>query len=231
MEVITWNLFHGRARPAQDRDLMDAFTARIAGWSWDALLLQECPPWWAAAIGRACGADARVSLTSRNALLGLRRALAVRRPELMRSGGGSANAILVRGGGSIAEHRIATLRRWPERRTVHAVRLAADGTWVGNLHAQVHSDARAHADAAAASAALRGWAGPAPAVLGGDFNVPDPRCPGFTVAGGDGVDHVAARGLQAAGPVEVLERGPLSDHAPVRVRLSVARAAGRSPAP
>ncbi len=220
MELITWNLFHGRAIPPDDRDLLGDFTALIAAWSWDVLLLQECPPWWPAAIGRACGADARVSLTSRNMLLPLRRAAAVRRPELMKSGGGSANAILVRGGGSLAEHQAATLRRWPERRTVQAVRLASSGVWVGNLHAQVHSDARAFADAARASAFVLRCAADAPVVLGGDFNVRTPRCPGLALVGGRKVDHVLARGLHAVGGTEVLPRGGLSDHAPLRVTLA-----------
>ena len=34
-----------------------------------------------------------------------------------------------------------------------------------------------------------------------------------------GVDHVLARGLEPVGEARVLERGPLSDHAPVLVEL------------
>jgi endonuclease/exonuclease/phosphatase family metal-dependent hydrolase len=39
------------------------------------------------------------------------------------------------------------------------------------------------------------------------------------LAGGHGVDHVAARGWVAAGPPEVPVRHGLSDHAPVLVDL------------
>lgn len=219
MRVLTWNLFHGRSIPPSDRDQFDAFAGRLAGWEWDVALLQECPPWWPADLGRACGASARMALTSRNQLFGLRRTLGRRWPERMKSSGG-CNAILVRGG-TIAEHRSMTLRRLPEQRVVHAVRLEPAGIWVGNLHAQVHSEERAHADAAHAAAAVLGWAGDAPAVLGGDWNVREPVAPGFVRVGGRKVDHVLARGLVATGVTEALERGTLSDHRPLRVPLAV----------
>src|SRR5918997_6420697 len=122
MRVLTWNLFHGRAVPPAGRDLQAQFAAALAGWDWDVALLQEVPPWWPPALARACDADARTALTSRNALLALRRALARRHPDLMRSSGGSANAILVRGA-RITEHRRLTLRYRPERRVCHAVAL------------------------------------------------------------------------------------------------------------
>src|SRR3954471_24758357 len=170
MRVLTWNLFHGRARPPAGRSLEREFAAALASWEWDVALLQEVPPWWPARLA----AEHHVALTLRNALLPLRRALAERRPDLMRSGGGSANAILVRGEriGARARRR---LRLWPERRVVHAVRLAGSRVWGPTLHAQVHSEARAQADGARAAAAVTAWAGPdAPIVLGGDFNVRAP---------------------------------------------------------
>jgi endonuclease/exonuclease/phosphatase family metal-dependent hydrolase len=121
-------------------------------------------------------------------------------------------------GPAIIEHRVETLRWWPERRIVHAVR--ADGLpWLGNVHAQVHSEARAQADLATAAGALARWASSGAAVLGGDFNTRTPVVPGFELAGGAGVDWVAARDLRAAGPPEVLDRAALSDHAPVAVTL------------
>src|SRR3954447_2794678 len=212
MRVLTWNLFHGRAVPPAGRSLQREFAAALAGWEWDVALLQEVPPWWPAALA----AEHDVALTSRNALLPLRRALAVRRPDLMRSGGGSANAILVRGGARIAARARRRLRLWPERRVVHAVRLEPCGVWVANLHAQVHSEQRAQADLAGAARAVTGWAGGAPIVLGGDLHVRRPAVPaGFAAALGPGVDHVLARGLTPAGPARALERGALSDHAPV----------------
>ena len=221
LRVLTWNLFHGRAVPPAGRDLKAEFAAALARWEWDVALLQEVPPWWPPALARACDADERCVLTSRNALLPLRRLVAERLPDVIKSNGGGANALLVRGAaGAIAEHRYVVLRRRPERRVCHAVRLA-DGTWVANLHAQVHSQERAQADIGRAAAAVLGWAGHSAAVvLGGDFNVRVPVAAGFEPLGGHGVDHVLGRNLRAAAPAAVPDRGKLSDHAPVTVYVA-----------
>jgi endonuclease/exonuclease/phosphatase family metal-dependent hydrolase len=215
MRVLTWNLFHGRAVPGAGRELVDEYAAALAGWDWDVALLQEVPPWWPPALARACDADARTALTSRNALLALRRALARRHPDLMRSSGGSANAILVRGA-RITEHRRLTLRYRPERRVCHAVALE-HGPWCANLHAQVHCEARAQADIARAAAVTLGWAHGGPVLLGGDLNVRRPIAPGFALLGGHGVDHLLGHRMCAAGAVQLPERGRLSDHAAVIV--------------
>jgi endonuclease/exonuclease/phosphatase family metal-dependent hydrolase len=224
VRVLTWNLFHGRAVPPAGHDLLGEFAAALAGWAWDVALLQEVPPWWPSALARACDAEARSALTSRNALPALRRAVAVRAPDLIKSNGGGANAILVRR--PIAAERRLLLRRWPERRVCHAVQLA-DGTWWANLHAQVHSPARAGADIDRAAAATLAWSAGAPAVLGGDCNVREPVAAGLDPLGGDGVDHVLGRGWAVAGPVQLPDRGGLSDHAAVIVTLTaLGRAAG-----
>jgi len=217
VRVLTWNLFHGRALPNAGRDLLPEFQAALAGWDWDVALLQEVPPWWPTPLAQASGASARMVRTSRNLLPWLRRAIAIRFPDIIKSNGGGANAILVRGE-PIAEHRKLTLRRWPERRTMHAVRVGE--RWIGNLHAQVHSESRSQADLRKASAALLAWAGPsAPVVLGGDTNTRRPNAPGLAVAGGHDVDFIVARGLARKGKVVVLERDGLSDHRPVLVEL------------
>ena len=217
MQVLTWNLFHGRADPPAGRDLLEEFTAALAGWSWDAALLQEVPPWWPRPLAEACGASMRMALTSRNELLPLRRAVAERWPDLIKSGGGGANAILVRGA-PIADHRQVLLTRWPERRRMHAVRTAG-GLWVANLHASRQPRPRPVADIARAAAAFARWSAGAPAaVLGGDLNIRDPAVPGMEHAAGHTVDHVFARGLRANGR-EVLDPRPLSDHRPLRATL------------
>ncbi|HEX6390669.1 MAG TPA: endonuclease/exonuclease/phosphatase family protein [Solirubrobacteraceae bacterium] len=217
MRVLTWNLFHGRALPNAGRDLLAEFQDALAAWEWDVALLQEVPPWWPPKLGRATGASARMALTSRNLFPCLRRPIAERFPDLIKSNGGGANAILVRGQ-AIAEHRKLTLRHLPERRVMHAVRV--HDCWVGNLHAQVHSESRAQADLRKAATALLTWAGPTlPAVLGGDTNTRRPNAPGLANAGGHDVDFVLARGLARRGKVEVLDRGALSDHKPVVVDL------------
>ncbi len=63
-------------------------------------------------------------------------------------------------------------------------------------------------------------------MLGGDLNVPDPAPPGLTHLGGRGVDHGFGVGLVAAGPALVLDRGRLSDHAPILVEAEPAAGRG-----
>jgi endonuclease/exonuclease/phosphatase family metal-dependent hydrolase len=218
MRVLTWNLFHGRSVPPAGRELFDEFAAALAGWDWDVALLQEVPPWWPATLARRLRADQRLVLTSRNALLPVRRAIAIRRPDLIKSNGGGANAILVRGD-AVAEHRTRRLCIWPERRWVHGARLRDAGVWVANLHG-----GGPLRDAHRAASSARDWAGDAPVVLGGDFNLRPLSLDGFAYAGGHGVDLVFARGF-AADPsaTAVLDHGPLSDHAPVRVVVERSR--------
>jgi endonuclease/exonuclease/phosphatase family metal-dependent hydrolase len=196
---------------------MPDFAARLAGWDWDVALLQEVPPWWPPELARAAGAVERTALTSRNALLPLRRWLAERLPDVVKSQGGGANAILARGRG-IEEHRVRRVAVRPERRVVHGARLD-DGVWVVNLHLTAHHPERADAEREVARETALGWAGSAPVVLGGDFNRRSAEVPGFVHAAHHDVDHIFARGLAPQGPFEVLDRGTLSDHAPLRVDL------------
>ncbi|HEX6621485.1 MAG TPA: endonuclease/exonuclease/phosphatase family protein [Solirubrobacteraceae bacterium] len=218
MLVLTWNLFHGRSVPDAPREQLADFAARLAGWEWDVALLQEVPPWWPPELGRACGASARTALTSRNWLLPLSRWAARRRPDVIKSWGGGANAMLVRGE-AVTEHRVRALRSWPERRVVHGVRLER-GWWVCNLHAQAHSEARAQADIALAAQTATAWSAGAPVVLGGDLNTRHPRAPGFAAVAGHSVDHVLVRSLRADGPGRTLDRGRLSDHVPVLAHVA-----------
>lgn len=217
MRILTWNLYHGRADPPAGRDLLPEFSALLASWEWDVALLQEVPPWWPVPLACASGASARMALTSRNELLPLRRWVAERWPDLIKSGGGGCNAILVRGQ-RITEHRRERLRRRPERRVVHGVRLQ-DGTWMANVHAQVRPHTETRKDLARAGAAVLGWAGDTPAIIGGDLNIPHAEVPGFTHLDGRGVDHVLGRGFAAEGRRVVPDRGPLSDHPPVLVTV------------
>ncbi|MEP6954181.1 MAG: endonuclease/exonuclease/phosphatase family protein [Solirubrobacteraceae bacterium] len=225
MILLTWNLFHGRAVPERRRPLLREFATLLASWEWDVALLQEVPPWWPPPLGRATGASARMALTSRNQLLFVRRWIAERRPDLIKSGGGGSNAILVRRA-AIVEHRRVTLRLWPERRVMHAVRLTS-GTWVANLHAMAHVEARAQADVDVAARAIGEWAGDAPVVLGGDFNLRHVEVPGFNHVAGHWVDHVLLRGLHPASRPERPEPGDLSDHQPLRIAVGEGSAATR----
>ncbi|MDX8152278.1 hypothetical protein SK069_11775 [Patulibacter brassicae] len=228
MRVLVWNLFHGRADPPAGRPLLHEFATAIDGWAWDVALLQEVPPWWPAPLARATGAAWRAAPTSRNACLPVRRAIAARRPDLLKSNGGGANAILVRGPLAITAHARRRLRLRPERRVVHAVRLrdaAGRPRWVGNVHAQLGGweDAaamhRPRTDAVAALAALERWSGGAPALLGGDLNLPaaavrDLLPDGWSWLGGHGPDHVVARGPRRVAATSP-DAGTLSDHRPL----------------
>jgi endonuclease/exonuclease/phosphatase family metal-dependent hydrolase len=227
LRVLTWNLMHGRAVPSAGHDLLDEFAAGLGGWEWDVALLQEVPPWWPSALGERLGAEHRLVLTSRNFLLPLRRAIAVQRPDLIKSNGGGANAILVRGL-DVGEHRVRRLRAWPERRWVQGVCLDGAGVWVANLHATVHNAPAAIHDGRLAAATVLGWAGGAPVILGGDFNVRSLSLDRFSHSGGNDVDHVFVSGLAPAGAFEVLDRGRLSDHAPVAVTVAPLSGCGSS---
>jgi endonuclease/exonuclease/phosphatase family metal-dependent hydrolase len=225
LRVLTWNLLHGRSVPSAGRDLLPEFATAMAGWEWDVALLQEVPPWWPGLLGERLGASARLVLTSRNELLPLRRAVATRWPDLIKSNGGGCNAILVRGE-VVTEHRRRQLRFWPERRWVHGVRLGG-GVWVCNLHATAHHDEWAWRDGRTAAACALAWGGGGaePVVLGGDFNLRSPAFDGFAWAGGHDVDHVFVSSGLTFGPGAgvVLERGRLSDHAPVVVAVDPER--------
>jgi endonuclease/exonuclease/phosphatase family metal-dependent hydrolase len=91
---------------------------------------------------------------------------------------------------------------------------------VANLHAS--QDPRA---AAAETERAAAWLGDGPAVLAGDFNQRPPAVEGFRLAGGNDVDHVLVRGVDA-GPVvrwpdarRTLGGRLLSDHAPLEVTI------------
>jgi endonuclease/exonuclease/phosphatase family metal-dependent hydrolase len=222
LRVLTWNLFHGRSDPESARSLLPDFAERIAGWEWDVALLQEVLPWWPVELARTAGASARMALTSRNVLPPLQRRLAEPRPDVLKSWAGGCNAILVRGQ-AIREHRVRRLRLLPERRVAHGVRLE-DGTWVTNLHAQAHVERRAQDDLELAAAATTDWAAGAPAILGGDLNLRGaPTAFGYRHLAGHWVDHVLGRGVRLAEAGRTLDRGTLSDHAPMSVVVTPER--------
>jgi endonuclease/exonuclease/phosphatase family metal-dependent hydrolase len=215
LRVLTWNLKHGLAVPPAGRDLLPEFSRALSEWEWDVALLQEVPPWWPPVL--VPGAEPRSVLTSRNFGLVVRRAIATRWPDLIKSNGGGANAILIRGS-RVLDHRCARLTLLPERRWLHAVQLPE--MWVGNLHASGRHIAENGREFEIAREAMLEWAGEQAAVLGGDFNVPALYLPGFTYAGGGHLDHVLASGLRVTAPAEVLDRGHLSDHPPVVVTVA-----------
>jgi endonuclease/exonuclease/phosphatase family metal-dependent hydrolase len=221
MRVLTWNLFHGRSQPPAGRELESEFVQRLASWSWDVALLQEVPPWWPPALAEAAGAQQRTALTSRNSLLFVRRAIARRWPDAIKSDGGGSNAVLVRG--AIASATTLPLRREPERRVAQLLRLG-DGACVVNFHASTHMPFASEELDRLATAACA-WAGEASLVLGGDLNLfsPEAAAHGLAHVAGHSVDHVFVRGFERVGEPELPDSRAgsleLSDHRPVIVAL------------
>jgi endonuclease/exonuclease/phosphatase family metal-dependent hydrolase len=180
-----------------------------------------------------------MALTSRTWLIPLRRAIAERRPDLIKAWGGGCNALLVRG--EIRDHRIAELTKLPERRVAHGVQLG-DGSWVVNLHATTEPKARTRADCAIALGAALEWAAGAPLVFGGDFNLRPERSAIFAElearfalrppTAPSAIDHLLARDLDVLGAPRALPPQKrevpfgghvlrLSDHAPVTARFRI----------
>jgi endonuclease/exonuclease/phosphatase family metal-dependent hydrolase len=233
VRVLTWNLFHGRSQPPAHRELAASFAAALARWEWDAALLQEVPPWWPALLARACGAEHRAALTSRNFALRLRKAAAVRWPDVIKSNGGGCNAVLVRR--PITEHRVVRLRWVPERRVAQLVRLG-DGICLVNFHGSSRPELAREELAALWGNAVSFSAG-APMVLGGDLNLRAPLLPADEIAhvASRDVDHIFARGFVQFGPAQQLDRRvevgerrvELSDHPPLAVVLGAPAGARR----
>jgi endonuclease/exonuclease/phosphatase family metal-dependent hydrolase len=224
MLILSWNLFHGRSLPPTRHALLRQFAAKLAEWQWDVALLQEAPPWWPAELARASGAEQRRAPTSRNSLSSLRRAIAERDPELVKSNGGGCNAILARA--PIAEHAALRLRAWPERRVAQLARLRG-GPCVVNFHASTRAALAEHELRRLWQRALD-WAAGDPLILGGDLNLRAPRAADAAAhVARCHVDHIFVRGLAPIGQAEVLQRRvmldgrcvELSDHAPLRVRV------------
>jgi endonuclease/exonuclease/phosphatase family metal-dependent hydrolase len=223
IRVLTWNLFHGRSVPPAGRPLAEEFAARLAAWEWDVALLQEVPPWWPPQLAREAGAVACAARTSRNGLLPLRRAVASRRPDLIKSGGGGANAVLSRVGA--VSCRSVTLRRLPERRVAQLVEVG-DGLCVANYHASTRPS-RARDELVRFHRLAAEWAGERPLILGGDLNLRFPEVPMALAARGT-VDFIFATGLEAVAPARSPDRTlrdggqamKLSDHRALLVELA-----------
>jgi hypothetical protein len=116
--VLSWNLYHGRSVPPSGRNLYREFAEKLAGWQWDAALLQEVPPWWPPALAADCGAEAHMALTSRNLFLPLRRFVAERRPDVIKSTPSSVpRATPRRRRATSWAGRVARPRSWEETST------------------------------------------------------------------------------------------------------------------
>ncbi|MFL5780140.1 MAG: endonuclease/exonuclease/phosphatase family protein [Thermoleophilaceae bacterium] len=269
VRAATWNLFHGRDFPPDpalltwrsrllratetnaththvNRSLVDEFSAVVAGLPWDIALLQEAPPGWLRGLSRASAASGASALTSRNWGHALRALAARVNPNLMASGEGGSNQLLVRPPWRIAAIERLTIARRPERRRMLLARLrhpqAAVEIAVANLHASTGD--RAEEVLAAAERAVE-WSAGLPLLFGGDLNLRPARARNafdllesrFGLApatGATSIDHLLVRGLHvvdAPRPLPPAEREvrdrrsglalQLSDHSPVVATFEV----------
>jgi endonuclease/exonuclease/phosphatase family metal-dependent hydrolase len=270
LRLLTWNLFHGRDFPPDpalftwrsrllrvtelgathaqvNRPLLGEFAGWLARAEWDVALLQEAPPRWAPALARRTGAAAALALTSRNSVPSLRAALARCNPDLIASGEGGSNQLLVRGDARLLELRRMTLTRRPERRRMLWARVGLPGgrsVGVANLHATAGDPAEAAWEVERAAERAVGWAGALPLVFGGDLNLrPRRSAEAFALlrdrfglgppTAPDAIDHLLVRELELAQPPRAMAPeardvpGPhglrlrLSDHAPVVATVSM----------
>lgn len=268
--VLSWNLFHGRDFPPGrelrtwrsrllgtsernathvqlNRPLFGEFAATIDGFGWDVAFLQEAPPRWLGPLAERCRAGGALALTSRNAGALARRVAAAVNPDLIASGEGGSNQVLVRRPGGVIETECHELAREPERRAMLLARLELPGgrrVATANLHATAsRGDHVAAPEVVAAAERAVEWAGEDPLVFGGDLNLrPETAPPAFEElvrlglehpTAPDAIDHVLARGLEIAEPAvrlpaerRELVRGDglrvrLSDHAPVLVSFGM----------
>lgn len=158
-------------------------------------------------------------------------------PERLGVRGAAVNVLLVRpSAGEIADHCTLTLRRAPQRRTMHAVELArphGHRWWVANVHSHNRPIPAAERDTALALRALGRWAGAQPALLLGDLNLDAQgaeRCTrraGLELLASDRVDHlVGTPGSRLTAPPRAFRpatldgNAHLSDH---RLLLAEAR--------
>lgn len=197
MRALSWNLFHGRDHPPDDRlntlasrllrrtergsthaqvnrPLLSEFSGLLAGWDWHIALLQEAPPRWLVPLARSCGASGASALTSRNSLALLRAGLAELNPDLIASNEGGSNMVLVRPPGRIVELRRVTLATRPERRRMLLTRVALpDGRRVAIActHLSVPGTKQGAGEALRGADAAVGFAGADPLIFGGDLNL------------------------------------------------------------
>jgi hypothetical protein len=227
---MTWNLFHGRDWPPEPElqvrahkgnwrrgprrgaayeqvnwDLLDEFASLIASVDWDVALFQEFPPRWREGMAEICGAQAHRVLSGRNWLQPLTSIIGRWRPDLLGAWEGGSNTTLVRpGAGTIAERRRVVLTRTPELRVMGLTRISS-GLCVANLHVSTKPSS-AEAELLDAAERATGFAGDAPLLFGGDFNV-RPKASGvfdqleerFGLApptAPDRLSHLLVRGLE-----------------------------------
>jgi endonuclease/exonuclease/phosphatase family metal-dependent hydrolase len=259
MRVLSWNLYHGRDFPPEpalftlrsrllgvsergethvqvNRPLFEEFAGVLERLEWDVALLQEAPPRWFAALAARTRSSGVLVLTSRNWLPALQARLADLNPDLIASGEGGSNQVLVRHPGRVLEHRRVPLAFWPERRRMQWARLDLrrfGRVCVASLHASAGRPGQAGGEVVAAAEVATQLSGDDPLILGGDFNLrpaiqPEPfatlreRFGLVEPTAPRAIDHLLARGLRTVERPRRLapEEREVDDTSGLRIRLS-----------
>ncbi len=270
VRTVTWNLFHGRDHPPNpalrtwrsrllrlterdathvqvNRPLRSEFVSVLNDVEWDVALLQEAPPRWLGALREGCRADGALALTSRNSAGRLRGLAADLNPDLIASGEGGSNMVLVRRPGAIESTETVALAERPERRALllARVRLASGAQLaVACMHLSVDSTGQGPDEVARAADLAVAFAGEHPLLFGGDLNLRPSRQPEAFAdlerrhglappTSPEAIDHLLARGMAVAGAPRALpatarelpaEPGRvlrLSDHAIIAARFEM----------
>ena len=227
---MTWNVFHGRDWPPEPElqvrahkgnfhrgprvgneyeqtnwDLFDLFASFACAIDWDVAIFQEFPPAWKGRLAESCGAEAHRAFSARNWFQPLTSLIGRWRPDLLGAWEGGSNTTLVRpGAGSIAAGRREVLTRRPETRVMALTRLES-GLCVANLHVSTSPPSAERELVDAAERAIA-FAGSAPLIFGGDFNVRPKASAVFDQleerfglaprTGPDRLSHLLVRGLE-----------------------------------
>lgn len=226
--VRTWNLFHGRTKPASGRTHLERMVRLIADGA-DVVALQEVPAWSLRQLEEWSGMAVAAAVARPGHLGAFGRRLTALAPDVFRSFlNGQANALLVSRSLPFAERqRVVELkcRGVVEPRIAQLVRVRAGSRTLllVNFHATAHVHEVARAQVARVENLV---AGEEAAIVCGDFNVPRTGIAGFSDPG-SGIDQILVRGLALEEqprrwPPERRRIGAgalLSDHAPIEAVL------------
>jgi endonuclease/exonuclease/phosphatase family metal-dependent hydrolase len=255
--VRTWNVFHGRAVPDRGDEHLERMVRVVCEGGPHIVCLQELPVWACRRLAEWSGMQAFATVTMPALGGPAARRLTQLDPRRMRSAlTGQANAVLIGRGLGIAEgpaelvlnprqvRRTAALpgpvrRHWARNRRVAQilrVETPQRSLVVVNVHLTGSRDSRpADLELLRAATYAEGFAAPGePIVVAGDLNLttassetlPELASWGFS-RGGEGIDHILARGLELSSPPvrwtagrRALHDGRLlSDHAPVEAEM------------
>ena len=222
--VRTWNLFHGRTKPASGRTYLERMVRLIAEGA-DVVALQEVPAWALRQLEEWSGMAVAVAVARPGHLGALGRRLTALAPDVLRSFlNGQANALLVSRSLPFAEsQRIVELKRRGvvERRICQLVRVRAGARTIllVNFHATAHAHDLARAQVARVGELV---AGDEASIVCGDFNVAATGIGGFSDPIG-GIDQILVRDLAVVEPAHrwlperrrIADGTLLSDHPPV----------------